>query len=235
MWGTHDKKGAVLHLNTMFSTKLLRWDCNSHVMGYVLREAGKLTVNADTCSVIYDDKRLEQLQLAGKAVRRRAVGIVIYSEQDFDAFYNKHCVRIPNDNNPFTILVIDKVNVPSRREVRALLEEALKRKNTKFEKSWISSSGKIVASIEQSGWFSTPRNAIRTFLQGRFFDEPRKGSFRCRDVHAIFPSQLEDIYNDGHIPQLELQNLEGILDFARAKMCEYAIAYVWIIGHIDVI
>lgn len=204
-------------------------------MGYILREAGKLTVNADTCSVIYDEKRLEKLQLAGKAVRRRAVGIVIYSEQDFDAFYNKHCAQIPNDNNPFTVLVVDKVNVPSRQEVRLLLEETLKRKNTKFEKNWLSSSGKIVASIEQAGWFSTPRHTVRTFHQGKCLDEPRKGNFRCRDVHVIYPSQLQDIYNEGHIPQLELQNLQGILEFAGEKMCEYAIAYVWIIGHIDVV
>lgn len=213
-------------------------------MGYVLRDCGDAYVRTDNYAVIYDKKKLDELKANGMAVKKRAVGIVIYSEPDFDAFYNKHCARIPNDSSPFTVMVVDNVNVPSRQEVRELMEEALRRKKTKIETGWFSNVGKIVPKIEPM-WFATPRHRVRTFFQSRFQDEPRKGRFRFRDVQQIFPRQLSDIFTSGHIPQLESQNLQKICKFSVdqtkigerkiGSMCEYAVLYVWIIGHTDII
>ena len=196
---------------------------------------GKLTVNADTCSIIYNDKKLEQLRLEGKTMERKAVGVVIYSESDFDAFYDKHCARAPNDNNPFTVLVTDGTSIPTRQETRTLFEETLKRGTTRFEKDWLSHNGKIITRVEHAGLFSKPRHAVRTYFQGSFQDEPRQGNFRCRDVREIFPRQLMDIFAGGHISQLELQNLQNIWKFAFSPRCEYAISYIWAIGHTDAI
>jgi len=209
-------------------------------MGYVLRELTKVLTNKYTGAILFDKKKAEQLKTEEKLMERRGVGIVIYSEEDFDAFYNKHCARIPNNNNPFTVMVVDNVNIPSRQEVRELMEEALRRKKTKLETGWFSDAGKIVPKIEPL-WFATPRHRVRTFFQGRFQDEPRKGRFRFRDVQQIFPRQLSDVFTSGHIPKLELENLQNICKFPVdgdpkvASMCEYAVLYLWVIGHTDII
>ncbi|MBS3125020.1 hypothetical protein J4211_02080 [Candidatus Woesearchaeota archaeon] len=212
-------------------------------MGYVLRDCGEAYVRADNFAIVYDNKKLEALKAEGNAVKKRVVGIVIYSEEDFAAFYNKHCAHIPNDNSPFTVMVVDNVNVPSRQDVRELMEEALRRNTTKLETGWFSNIGKIVPKIEPT-WFATPHHRVRTFFQGGFQDEPRKGRFRFRDVQQIFPRDLLDVFTSGHIPKLELQNLQNIWNFSIdnsldnnrkvASMCEYAVLYLWIIGHTDI-
>lgn len=203
-------------------------------MGYVLREVGIVTVHADTCVIVCNEEKREHLKAQGKAAERRAVGVVVYSEEDFDAFYNKHCTRIANDANPFTVLVVDKVNIPTKQEVRTLMEEALQRKKTNIETDWFSQDAKIVPRIELK-WFGTQRHLVRTFFQGQFQDEPRKGRFRFRDVHQIFPRQLADVLAGGHISEREYQNLQNVWKLAFSSQCEYAIVYVWVIGHTDVI
>lgn len=207
------------------------------LMGYVLRQVGKTWVHKDTCSIIYDENKKEQLKGEGKAEEKRTVGIVIYSESDFDAFYNKHCLRIPNDNNPFTVMVVNDVNVPQKQEVRALMEEVLRRNRLKLKKGWLSKTGTITEGIGY--WELNPAHKVRTFFNNSFVDAPRRGSFRFRDVQTIFPRQLADIFSEGHIPKLELENLKSIWKFAvdpsTAYMCEYAVLYIWIIGHTDII
>ena len=97
----------------------------------------KVAVRSDTCAIVYDDDKIEQLEVEGKAVKREAVGVVIYSDLDFDAFYNKHCKRMPNDNNPFTVMVVDDVNIPSKEEVKAILEEVLRERSCKLKKGLV--------------------------------------------------------------------------------------------------
>ena len=106
-------------------------------MGYVLRKVGKAVVHADTCAILYDEEKIKQLKVQGKTVERKTVGIIIYSESDFDAFYNKHCKRMPNDNNPFTVMVVDDVNIPSKEEVKAILEEVLRERSCKLKKGLV--------------------------------------------------------------------------------------------------
>ncbi len=72
-------------------------------MSYVIKEVGRpLYVDLNNPTKIYDKKEGEKLFSLGRAQKRTEIGIILYTELDFNEFYKKHCDRIPNDEKLIT-------------------------------------------------------------------------------------------------------------------------------------
>ena len=74
-------------------------------MGFVIREQEPVFVRLRDYSIIKDKDEVIYLLKRKEAQQRISAIIIIYSEIDFNAFYRKHCARIPNDEKEFTVLV----------------------------------------------------------------------------------------------------------------------------------
>ena len=192
-------------------------------MGFVIKKLGNVYVGTDNpFTIIIDDNDKHKLQIENKLINKNAMGIIIYSEIDFDLFYKKHCARIPNDDKPFTILVENNINIPTRKGTRELIEKSLLTREAILRKD-----KSIIIDIDRKLILPIKYKA-RTYFEGKFIpnEEPYEGKFRFKDINKNV--HLNNIGEEF----LEIQNLWKQMFTSN---CDYIIKYVWLIGHIDVI
>lgn len=192
-------------------------------MGFVQRERGTCYVRVSNYSLIADKEEGEFLYKNGESIKRKEIGIVIYSEIDFNDFYRKHCARIPNDENEFTVLVRETENIPTRGEVRRLLERALILR--------LQDEGKtILANIPENKY------KVRTFYNNKFLSEPAMGCFRFRDINIDFPkTKLRELKEKGILTEEQYNKLENALKSSFTEFGIYFFERIWVIEHTDVI
>lgn len=198
-------------------------------MGFVQREAKKVFVRTDNFQIIKDRNKAKELLVKDLAIERKGVIIIIYPEYDFEAFYRKHCLRIPNDNKSFTVLVEEDIKIPNKNAVRKLVEEVLLSKDTEF-------SEKTVFVEIQPKLLLPTKYKVRTFFNNDFQDESRNGLFRFRDInYDIKQKEIMQFNNSGLLSNKEYNNIKKIWESSFVLDCDYAIKYILLIGHLDVI
>jgi len=91
-------------------------------MGYVIKEGRQVYVRTDNVQIVPDD-RLEELEKAGLAQPRRKITILVYSETDFQRFFQKHVRR--EASGEYTVIAKNDTQIPPISEIRILIENAL--------------------------------------------------------------------------------------------------------------
>ena len=193
-------------------------------MGYVIRKQEKpVFVRLKNFSQIENKGEALDLLKRNEAQQRINAVIIIYSEIDFNDFYRKHCARIPNDENEFTILVREKENIPTRGEVRRLLEGAL---ILKFQNE----GDIILADIPENKY------KVKKFYNTRLLSEPAMGCFRFRDINIDFPkTKLRELKEKGILTEEQYNKLEIEWKSSFTEFGTYFFEKILVIEHTDVI
>lgn len=192
-------------------------------MGYIIKELKEATfIRLKDFSIIKNNKEAQDLLKRNEAQQRTNAIIIIYSEIDFNDFYRKHCARIPNDNNEFTVLVKQNEFIPTRGEVRRLLEELLKI-NFKIE------DGVIIVDIPE-------KYLVRKFYDNQFLSDPTKGCFRLRNINIDFPKQnLGYLKEKNILTEDQYNKIDDIWKSSFTIKGNYFFKKIWIIEHTDII
>ncbi len=194
-------------------------------MGFVIKEKPEqVFVRLKDFSIIKDKLEVLELLKQNKAQQRTEAEIIIYSEIDFNDFYRKHCARIPNDENKFTVLVKGKENIPTRGEVRRLLEELLKI-------GFKTKNNTIIADI-----FNNRDYWVRIFYNNKFLSDQLNGSFRFRDINLDFPKiRLRELKEKEILTEEQYNKLETEFKSSFTEFGTYFFEKIWVIEHTDVI
>ena len=193
-------------------------------MGFVIRKQKKpVFICLKDYSVIKDAKNASDLLKRNEAQQRTNAIIIIYSEIDFNDFYRKHCARVQNDENEFTVLVRETENIPTRGQVRRLLERALILR--------LQDEGKtILANIPENKY------KVRTFYNNKFLSEQAMGCFRFRDKNIDYPkTKLRELKEKGILTEEQYNKLENALKSSFTEFGIYFFERIWVIEHTDVI
>lgn len=192
-------------------------------MGFVIRKLDPVIIRLKDLSLIKNNKEALDLLKNNEAQKRTKARIIIYSEIDFNDFYRKHCARIPNDKNNFTVLVWKGESIPTRGETRRLLEELL---GTGFKIE----RGIISVDIPKSNEYR-----VRNFYNREFLSAPSEGSFRFRDIDINFSKQkLESLKEKKILAEEQYEEINNKIKESFTDKGEYFFEGIWLIGHTDV-
>ena len=194
-------------------------------MGYVIKEKPEpVFIRLKDLSIIEEKNEALNLLKINEAQQRIRAIIIVYSEIDFNDFYRKHCARIPNDENEFTVLVRKKESIPTRGEIRKLLEDLLKIR-FKIEK------GELITDIfEERGFF------VRKYFNNTFLTEPIKGCFKFERITVDFPKQkLEYLKNKNILTEEQYERIDSLWKSSFTEKGKYFFEKILVIEHTGVI
>ncbi|HKZ39343.1 MAG TPA: hypothetical protein VJ044_00185 [Candidatus Hodarchaeales archaeon] len=202
-------------------------------MGYIVKDTVTRLVRTDTLIQVRDKKTQADLEAKGLLLQKQGIGILVYSDTDLIAFYEKHTLR--QSHGTYTVLVKNETDIPSLGEVRTLVETAL-RIGTR------SKDGRIVTVIPQIS--ETESYGTRIWLnQGvthRFLDESAMDrAFNFREViEAKSKKGIIDACKQVGLSTNDSATIVSIYEESFRKFpdgtpkVEYTVDYVWIISKI---
>lgn len=153
-----------------------------------------------------------------------AVIIIVYSESHFDAFYNKHCGRADTVSPEYTLLVINGVMCPRKKDIKRDFEKIITRPDFQINEGTI-----FVRLPEQY------KARIYSGTEDIFLDKTAgKGNFRIRDCKKIVsPADYRRLIKTGEITKEDIITINAIKEDANRE--DITIKFVLFIGHIDIV
>ena len=153
-----------------------------------------------------------------------AIIIIVYSEQHFRGFFDKHCGKADSEDPEYTVVVLGEEDCPSEDTVRQVFEKLVTGKYFEFDR-------KTVFLPLPHPYKARNYNGI----EDQWLDEkPGEGNLRIEGCHKLVSRQdYARLLQTRELTPTDIGAIDAIKE--KAKMENLIVKFTFYLGHIDVI